>query len=271
MRRRAASTKRGFTLIELLVVIAIIAILAAILFPVFAKAREKARQISCISNLKQLALAMNMYKSDYDDMNFWYRGRPKPSNTAYLPDVSASGPYYNVPMAWKGNINPYIKNEGIFYCPSDPWARKHTCTYTGTPSYIDASGTQVGGLFSAWNPTIVSTSAVDWAGQLALDHYYSSYRMYKRQGGDPSCDKDDEPPASFWDVEFDKTITASGGGSWVIHVTPASYLLWLEEWAVHQQAGDGKGTGSTKGSYGRNSAYRDGHAKWMSSNENLVF
>src|SRR6266516_1564184 len=67
---------RGFTLIELLVVIAIIAILAAILFPVFAQAREKARQTSCISNLKQLSLATIMYVGDYDQQNFWFRGRP---------------------------------------------------------------------------------------------------------------------------------------------------------------------------------------------------
>ncbi len=60
-------TRKGFTLIELLVVIAIIAILAAILFPVFARAREKARQTSCLSNMKQIALAITMYASDYDE------------------------------------------------------------------------------------------------------------------------------------------------------------------------------------------------------------
>ena len=64
--------RRAFTLIELLVVIAIIAILAAILFPVFAKAREKARQSSCLSNTKQLALGMLQYTQDYDERLIWY-------------------------------------------------------------------------------------------------------------------------------------------------------------------------------------------------------
>jgi len=93
----------GFTLIELLVVIAIIAILAAILFPVFAKAREKARQASCQSNLKQITLGMQMYAQDYDEM---------------LPFsvVGAAGSQlysvYELTM-------PYIKNTQILTCPSE--------------------------------------------------------------------------------------------------------------------------------------------------------
>lgn len=100
--------KRGFTLIELLVVIAIIAILAAILFPVFAKAREKARQTSCLSNMKQLGLGWNMYTSDYD-------GRFK--GTWYEPP--ASGDYWSGTWHyWPSIVYPYIKNDRIFYCPS---------------------------------------------------------------------------------------------------------------------------------------------------------
>src|SRR5438876_163835 len=92
----------GFTLIELLVVIAIIAILAAILFPVFAQAREKARTASCGSNARQLGLAINMYKQDYDE-HFPFGGwRPNDDGT----------------WDWQNSTAPYIKNRGIFRCPS---------------------------------------------------------------------------------------------------------------------------------------------------------
>ena len=94
--------RRGFTLIELLVVIAIIAILAAILFPVFAKAREKARQISCLNNHKQLALALLQYAQDYDE-------RVAPIGHNYPP----------APLQWWYDmIAPYIKNTQVFACPS---------------------------------------------------------------------------------------------------------------------------------------------------------
>lgn len=94
--------RRGFTLIELLVVIAIIAILAAILFPVFAKAREKARQSSCLSNLKQLGLGILSYAQDYDErFSMALAGGPTP-------------PIYLFPEL----IDPYLKNAQIWQCPS---------------------------------------------------------------------------------------------------------------------------------------------------------
>jgi prepilin-type N-terminal cleavage/methylation domain-containing protein/prepilin-type processing-associated H-X9-DG protein len=109
-------SKRGFTLIELLVVIAIIAILAAILFPVFAKAREKARQTSCLSNLKQLGLASLSYVQDYDE-HFFTSNNALPAVGLYtLTDGSTVSTSVN--MLWMYQIVPYIKNGQIFVCPS---------------------------------------------------------------------------------------------------------------------------------------------------------
>jgi len=97
--------RKGFTLIELLVVIAIIAILAAILFPVFAQAREKARQTSCLSNNKQLGLSLQMYAQDYDgamSQTSWELGS------------------FKAKVHWSYLVQPYVKNLQIFVCPSDP-------------------------------------------------------------------------------------------------------------------------------------------------------
>jgi len=101
MQRAQSRKRRGFTLIELLVVIAIIAILAAILFPVFAQARESARKAACMSNMKQIGLAIQQYVQDYD-------GIFPPSQ---LPSSGAN-------VSWPTMIYPYVKNEGVFVCPS---------------------------------------------------------------------------------------------------------------------------------------------------------
>ncbi|MBD3292334.1 MAG: prepilin-type N-terminal cleavage/methylation domain-containing protein [Armatimonadia bacterium] len=108
--------KRGFTLIELLVVIAIIAILAAILFPVFARAREKARQSSCLSNVKQLMTAALMYIQDYDEQFPRYAGYTSPPDVIDPEDGGNDADYSHI--YWFECIYPYTNNSQIFACPS---------------------------------------------------------------------------------------------------------------------------------------------------------
>jgi len=93
--------KSGFTLIELLVVIAIIAILAAILFPVFAQAREKARQMSCLANMKQLGTSYMMYTQDYDECYIFSTRWGSPGN------------------GWASHLYPYVHSKGVYKCPDD--------------------------------------------------------------------------------------------------------------------------------------------------------
>ena len=118
--------RKAFTLIELLVVIAIIAILAAILFPVFAQAREKARQTTCLSNCKQIVLGITMYVNDYDETFPRNDDCIAPARIPYQPNaVGCSGPYGQRVnhYKWQYWIYPYVKNIGIFFCPSRPYDR----------------------------------------------------------------------------------------------------------------------------------------------------
>lgn len=123
--------RKGFTLIELLVVIAIIAILAAILFPVFAKAREKARQTSCLNNLKQIGTAFIQYAQDYDERYpiYW---RPQlqtdPASPGFIFN-SSNGTLGGKYTCWMDFIYPYIKNSQVFVCPSA------VLREAGAPSY----------------------------------------------------------------------------------------------------------------------------------------
>ena len=178
---------RGFTLIELLVVIAIIAILAAILFPVFAKAREKARQASCQSNLKQLSLAVLMYIQDYDES---------------FPPAYYYGPAWNPEYAWDftldwstwpataslGLLGPYTKNSQINACPSfqaESWGRPYTgyaynTSYLGHGQFepVPAPAT-LAAVERVSETVLLCDSAFDLAGSLSANNYL-------RAPGDPA-------------------------------------------------------------------------------------
>ena len=143
--------KKGFTLIELLVVIAIIAILAAILFPVFAQAREKARQTQCLSNCKQIGTALQLYTDDFDetfpliDLGTEYTKGTNGDDQQIHED---SG-FYSIMMGggsfrqwmWVDALYPYYKNGGVMHCPSSPApytlnGHKYQCTSYGYNAYL---------------------------------------------------------------------------------------------------------------------------------------
>ena len=171
------SKRRGFTLIELLVVIAIIAILAAILFPVFARAREKARQASCQSNLKQLALGAIMYSNDYDE-TFLPMNTGSPSGTVWTAEL----------------IQPYVKNLQIFSCPSFSGAGPRTCTCSGaneTPRYLSYGfncGNGGGAKMTTWHgpmgaklATLTTPAETIFAGDSGCVNI-GPYQQYPTQG-----------------------------------------------------------------------------------------
>jgi len=108
-------TQRAFTLIELLVVIAILAILAALLFPVFAQARDKARMAACLSHARQLGVAVMMYAQDYDETYFW---QPR-WDLGWDVGGGPWGPRYETYVVWPLVHHPYVKNTGVWFCPSD--------------------------------------------------------------------------------------------------------------------------------------------------------
>jgi prepilin-type N-terminal cleavage/methylation domain-containing protein/prepilin-type processing-associated H-X9-DG protein len=143
--RHSVGRKQGFTLIELLVVIAIIALLAAILFPVFARARENARRASCLSNLKQLGLGFLQYSQDYDES---------------YPVGNRSGlGAIHFGYGWASRIYPYVKSQPVFVCPStrkepSPWPATWTIAYGYNQSIADMrNGFGISGKLSALSQT----------------------------------------------------------------------------------------------------------------------
>jgi len=174
--------KRAFTLIELLVVIAIIAILAAILFPVFARARENARRASCQSNLKQIALGFMQYTQDYDEkLPLWFANLDGSAVSSFTTTATNAGqPGYD--EGWAELLQPYLKSTQIFQCPSEttgPGTAGSNTNYTDYMYNGDissyASGTGAGLSMAAINypsNTVLNADATSqWSGSIFGNNY----------------------------------------------------------------------------------------------------
>ena len=149
-----SQSRRAFTLIELLVVIAIIAILASMLFPAFSRARESARKVVCVSNLKQIGLSVAMYNQDYDEM--YPNGFPFWSAGTLPTDLTLP----NSPELLVSILNPYTKSTQIWSCIS--WQGHYTSNpnYTGNYSFITSPGNNLIGVPGTMS-TPKSLAAVD--------------------------------------------------------------------------------------------------------------
>lgn len=173
-----ALIQSAFTLIELLVVIAIIAILAAILFPVFAQAREKARQTTCLSNMKQLGLAMMQYNQDYDEK------------------FTGSG-YYG--QGWAELVIPYVKSAGVYKCPDDsrapynPTWQPYVISYAANSVVLKPNKTVIANamslaqLNSPSNTVLIFEGDQAWAGYVGPgtpDSYKAGIGNFSRLNGD---------------------------------------------------------------------------------------
>jgi prepilin-type N-terminal cleavage/methylation domain-containing protein/prepilin-type processing-associated H-X9-DG protein len=234
----------GFTLIELLVVIAIIAILAAILFPVFAQARAKARQTACLSNTKQMGNAIAMYTQDYDET------LPMGINFA------------SINRTWMHTIEPYTKNRAIFICPGAPDLRPAATTGNGTGGYgansnVLTSWSPTGAVNANNRPPVALAAMGDAAGTFVI---CDGAQLGQQFGSpNPASDKDDPEtwekylrtespgPRTDWNVRppggWDNDTTLNYNEGYLSSGTPFRRPI-----ARHNK--------------GLNSVYADGHAKW---------
>ena len=219
--------RRAFTLIELLVVIAIIAILASILFPVFARARENARRASCLSNLKQIGLGVMMYTQDYDEMYpMTY------ITTAQTPSPTGDAPWAGGVWFWQEILYPYTKSTQIYFCPS--------AGVTTTKPYAYNYGANQLVMY----PTPISIASVTNAAD--------TYMLMDAGGYDPS------PVAG--PSGTGKGVLASNGWRYLPGAYKSAGVACL---AGQSYTADCQNEG--RHFDGLNMAFADGHAKWLKS------
>jgi prepilin-type N-terminal cleavage/methylation domain-containing protein/prepilin-type processing-associated H-X9-DG protein len=235
------TTKRGFTLIELLVVIAIIAILAAILFPVFAKVREKARQTSCLSNEKQLGLAFVQYIQDYDEK--------LPSGVVGAPTGFAAG--VSSGFGWAGVVYPYVKSTGLYKCPDDSTTNNGTAVPVSYAFNSNAAGT-ADAQFTSPASTVElfevqgdqAVVATSWVSTNSASDGYTASQATPTTGD-----------ASYADNGINVSGTTT---SWVTYATGNFVGRSL---ALANIGAFGNGNALHTG--GANYLLADGHAKWL--------
>lgn len=249
MQRSSHSSRQGFTLIELLVVIAIIAILAAILFPVFARAREEARKTSCLSNMKEIALATAMYAQDYDGYMYHLRGRGFnfPGCTRCNDgDACGNGPLADPeikadpdkgPRKLIAAHDPYIKNTQIFHCPSNPMKGTHVCQ--GSYSVNGSPNDNVN------------------------DPFYLSYRFYNSR----LCGETAPVQLDTGGLMAHAGYGCGDDPYGLVDVGPAQVNHWLEELPFQRQPEGGQ-FGAVQA---RVAAFKDGHVKFYLKEPNRFY
>lgn len=236
---------QGFTLIELLVVIAIIAILAAILFPVFAQAREKARAISCLSNTKQIGLSLQMYVQDYDEHVCFNND----GNWFYYPAGQTTYSYINT---WQTLIQPYMKNYAIYVCPS---ASINTGLYAGydySPASPWSSGPEKGSIQAAYT----LNNYYDYNGtygELFQSPTPASIAKIDAPAGLVFCADGGQSPRTAWDPE---QMVQQGGGLLVDKTGSVPYVY--AGGSIYPQ-----GAWYARHSLGLNNVFFDSHAKFL--------
>lgn len=247
------TSRVGFTLIELLVVIAIIAILAAILFPVFAQAREKARQTACLSNMKQVGTAIQMYTQDYDEMYPRSDYILAPTDAPPLnPNASGTFARRINHYKWQSWVMPYVKNLQIFSCPS---RRRDETKWSSD-----------GEITNAYALHLAITGTTNDAGGTNPNNA-DAFRNSFLGGGLSGIQT---PAETFIVMELPNQVTWSyavvaGSNSKTIYP-----LATRESWQNYLKPNNTVNRNAAPHSEGFVFAFCDGHAKWMNVNSFLA-